>query len=738
VSGQDPVEFYAGLGSALWERYQSTLVASDLDDAINALDRALAHAGDGHPARSDLLGKRAWLLVARFGLTGDGADLQAASDAYDEAIAIAPDVATRSEHLLSLGTTWWTLYQHYGRDPAALDTAVDIFTRALEGSPKRVAALDALAMCLRHRKGPGDLDRAIDTYAQALEPPSEPEQRARLLDGLGSALAERYQTAGDRDDLDRGVERCREAVELAPEDALYQGNLGAALWERYTAAGQEDDLQQAIDALSAASPSASAAAMLSQALRQRYERHGDRDDLEAAIACARGAIESLEPEAPDAPRLWLGLAAGLSSRHELTGDGGDADESIAAFRRAADLAPDDALSQNNLAVALLNLFHRTGDRQDLEDSIAAARRAADAAPAAGQTRARAINSLGNSLLARFKLLGELDDLDAAIATCEEAVRLVPERSPDRPGFLNNLANGYANRYRWSRSADALVDARSAYGEALELTPSDSPDFPLYMNNWANVVADIYGLTDELKDLEAAIEAYAVAAEATERGSPLRPVRLSNLGVVLWQRYDRTRDRGDLDMSVEAHDEALELAAPSAPERPMWLGEFGRALRSRHEESGDPSDLERGVEALRQSSRGVDVDPSSALGAANTWVSWAIEREAWDEAVEAYHLGIEAARLMLRRQLRRGQKEAWLGRARDLAAQGAVAFASSSDLEQAALALESGRALLLSEALERERAEHEAMLASVPRELAERYLTAAARMSALEVGAAGRL
>jgi hypothetical protein len=736
---EDPAEFLAGLGSALWERYQATHVADDLNAAIEAHHQALTYAAGRNPARSGLLGKLAWMLAARFRLTGNGADLQAASDAYDEAIAAAPDEAVRAEHLVSLASIWHMLYLDYGRDPAALDHAVEIFGRSLASMPKtaprRVTALEALTVCLRQRKGPGDPDQAIETYVEALGLPSEPAQRARLLDGLGSALLERYQSVGDRDDLEGSVAHCREAVRLTPEDAVCQSNFGAALWERYAASGEEGDLLEAIEALTAsfaASPSASAAAMLAQTLLKRYERHSERDDLEAAINGAKDAIATLGPELPVAVNLQILLGAGLAARHELTGDRVDADESIAAFRKAVDLAPDDAPAQVNLGAALLNLFERTGEPRHLDESIDVAHRAVADAPATnGPQRRRALNTLGISLLARFKLLGELGDLDSAIAVCKEAVALAPVESPERPACLTNLANGYANRHHWSQSAEALASARAAYSEALELTPHDSPDYSLHMNNWANAVADQYELTNEIEDLNTAVDAYTLAADVTQRGSPFRPVRLGNLGVALWERYDRTRDPGDIEQAIAVHDEALKLTAPPSPERPRLLLGLGRALSAHYTETGDGRDLEHGIQALRQSSEGVEIDPSSALRAANSWERWAVEREAWDEAVKAYRLGIEAVRLMLKRQLSRGHKEAWLREARALTALAAVALARSGDLEQAVLAMENGRAFLLSEALEGERAQHEAMLASVPRELAGRYLQAAARLGALE-------
>ena len=78
------------------------------------------------------------------------------------------------------------------------------------------------------------------------------------------------------------------------------------------------------------------------------------------------------------------------------------------------------------------------------------------------------------------------------------------------------------------------------------------------------------------------------------------------------------------------------------------------------------------------------------------------RSAWPEAVEAYGLGLEAVDRLYRIQLLRRHRETWLLAAEGLPLRAAYALAANGDPAAAAVTVERGRALLLSDALERDR------------------------------------
>jgi hypothetical protein len=120
-----------------------------------------------------------------------------------------------------------------------------------------------------------------------------------------------------------------------------------------------------------------------------------------------------------------------------------------------------------------------------------------------------------------------------------------------------------------------------------------------------------------------------------------------------------------------------------------------------------------------------------MGTAQLWGMWAADRGAWQEAAEAGGCGLEAMTRLFRTQLVREHKEAWLQAAIGLPTHAAYALARSGDAKAAAVALERGRALLLSEVLERDRADASRLADLGHAGLVRRYRLAADRLTELE-------
>ena len=102
--------------------------------------------------------------------------------------------------------------------------------------------------------------------------------------------------------------------------------------------------------------------------------------------------------------------------------------------------------------------------------------------------------------------------------------------------------------------------------------------------------------------------------------------------------------------------------------------------------------------------GADDRPGGYPHRPQFWGAWASERGASEEAVEAYGYGLTAIDQLYRTQLLPGAKQSWLGDAQGLAVAAAYALARTGDPAGAVLALERGRARLLTEAIQRDRAD----------------------------------
>jgi hypothetical protein len=226
---------------------------------------------------------------------------------------------------------------------------------------------------------------------------------------------------------------------------------------------------------------------------------------------------------------------------------------------------------------------------------------------------------------------------------------------------------------------------------------------------------------------------SAADDAPER------LRIStNLAACLLTRYRDARARGradtqDLDLAVQILEDAIASTPPGAPALVSRLNSLGVGLKYRFQLHQDAEDLNRGraVLGLASGPEGAS-DVRWSLAAALTLAGWAAERGDWDEACNAYRTAMSTAEEYLRVQLVRDNTEAALRGVSGLYTDAAHAFGRTRQPVLAVVAVERGRAVLLSEALDRERALAD-LLAAGREELtvlAERFQRASSRVRVL--------
>jgi CHAT domain-containing protein len=237
----------------------------------------------------------------------------------------------------------------------------------------------------------------------------------------------------------------------------------------------------------------------------------------------------------------------------------------------------------------------------------------------------------------------------------------------------------------------------------------------------------------------AVQAHEATVAATPIHSPTRAAWLGNLGRSLESLYRAGGNPTHLDRAIENSSAACDLTPSGSPDRAMLLHNLGQMLSMRYRLGGDQDDLTGAAEAFRQSCRagleggGVEW----AFKSARTWGEWAARRVSWREAAEAYGYAIEAMEAGFRVQVVREDKELWLEDAQGFPALAAYAQGQAGDSEAAVMALERGRALLLSEMLERTRANLDNLTATGHGDLVDRFRTAVAAVRVLDEDA-GRL
>jgi CHAT domain-containing protein/tetratricopeptide (TPR) repeat protein len=521
-------------------------------------------------------------------------------------------------------------------------------------------------------------------------------------------------------------------------------------------------------------------------LQAEYDRTGDGTVLDRMIVIWEGLLAS--PSFADRPSgirhdLLTDVARTFMQRYELAGSRRDLDEALELFGRAHALAANPkqrATACNNLGGALRHRYSALDDVADLERSIEYLQHGLAQAEITPDTHAFLHTNLGIGLRLRYLRYGRVEDLDSSVHAYTEAVRIAPPGQLS--GCLNNLGNGLMERFHRSGDFGDLDRAIQAYAEALKNTPEGSPRRPYRFNNLGLALHQRYGHSANPADHQYALQCIREAVRLTRLGAPERAARLTNLAMVL---LDEERPAGDMattDEATAALNEALSLTPDDSPYRDYRIALFGSALLSRYhatqreddlhelirthesllasntpyfwrdrcltlntlataltereQRSGDRADWDRAAAHWRTASQhALDVAAEAALTTSQNWGRHAFARGDWAGAIEAYGYAQDAIDRLYQTQLTRAQKQRRLAQAQSIPVQLAYAIARTdageSSLRRAVEVLEHGRVRLLTEALERQRSDLDALAETGHKELLDNYSRASASLSQLQ-------
>ena len=615
-------------------------------------------------------------------------------------------------------------------DPALLDAAIECFAEAVGRTADRSRDwpifVGGLGAALLERAGsdwgsPADLDNALACFEQALSatPPDSPD-RFKRLHNHGFALLDRYQQRGNERDLEAAIRDLGEAVHLASGEqglAATCHGLGRALLE--------------------------------------FWRLGGAADIDETIPLLRQAVElSPAQDRIDLPAYLNDLGSGLLARHQHTGSGPDLAEAIGRFREAVRLAgPRERPGFHNGLGAALRLRHEhDGRAENLHDAIAEIQQAVDECQEPRQ-QAGYRGNLGCALQDRYQRLGDLGDLEEAIRLFRDAVRHTPDGSPELALRLDNLGQGLHARHRLNGKPSDVDEAVECFEKAVRSTPAGSRDLAVRHNNLGLGLHDRYVLHrdrqdrdaagGDRQDLDAAVRAFRSAAAGAGVGA--RAAYLNNLGSCLLERHASRPERhaagsdlADLEEAVECCSLAVELTPADSPDRPVRLGDMALALREHYKRTESPADLDQAVEAFRTSATAsIGMALSYALTITREWAGFATDREAWPEAATAARLMMQAWQGLVDAQLALDDKQTRLRDALGLPAVAGYALARAGFHAEAALALERGRAVVLSERLRYDSSVMTDLEAAGRKDLADRLQNAATRLRGLQRGPGAR-
>jgi tetratricopeptide (TPR) repeat protein len=579
----------------------------------------------------------------------------------------------------------------------------------------------------------GSLDHLLDAYlaADRVEAPEMLDRYPELLsDDCLALVGGRIDAADARSDTDEVValdqqrallERCREiGIESAFEE--WDASVDAA-FEEFTSLVGGATVDWDVVATAQA-----------EELYHTYRSTRSRAALDQMVdlyESAAGQAGSAPPETDARMRLptrLIMLGGARRFRFEQLGDLDDLGRAVDAHEQAAATAtpgprPVDSLSE--LALDQLSGYDRTGDPGYLEQALDAWERAVDATLPGSRDRAWCLTGLGATLTRRFERGGDLEDFERALDLCERGVAEDAER---RLGSLNSLANCLLARPRPSNFERAL----RIWRQAIDELPAESSLRHGFLNNLGNALIASFIVTSELARLDEAIEAFENAADAAPDEGGDRLGHLLNVAHGLRLRAEHDDGAADIDRAVTMGETLLSELPSDSPQRHRFLGSLAESLYIRGVMGDSREDLERATGLYREClPQALEMEVELAIESAYNWGRRALGRESWAEAVEAFDFGFAATERLVRAQLLRGQRAEAFARVYWLAGGAALALTNLGELERAAQTLERGGALLLGEALERDRAAVDELAEVGRADLRDGYRAAVARLDAAE-------
>ncbi|MEV6544218.1 CHAT domain-containing protein [Streptomyces sp. NPDC051665] len=585
-------------------------------------------------------------------------------------------------------------------------------------------------------------------------PTGHPEQGTAQAN-LAMMLAARR----TRKDLDAAVALWRTGLaRVRPgtaDWAVSAGQLGQGLYELFTLSGEAELLQEAN-------------ALLEQAVR--------------ALPSVRGARSTSAPAGFE-DTLLGNRAVLLMTRHQVVRpDPNGLDESIAILddlmRRTSDSGPAERAewAATHLSQALVLRHMDRGDPADLARASALGKVPESSAEGlegtsggplgkfvAPGSRMGAAAAIGSDVQATVALFGYLSDarqadVDQAIRDQQKALDRCGDDVTLRGMLVINLALTLVARHHARRDggrpggpvgSDAgpvavsesvaeagtvdLTRALSLLGEHTgESAPAQHRASAIALSGM--LLLDRY-VADPVRHAEDPAAAERLLRDALDDvGLDYR----SRIGVRLRLAYCQlingrsTSDPVTLNAAADTARCAVEEIPAESPLRAAALGTLADILLVRAETTGLPEHQREASELCRQICRdSADSDRTAVFLAARGWFGSAWRRGQLDEVAEAGRIALRQLHDIAALQLGRDDKAVALRQAEGLAARTAFALVATGGAEAAATALETGRAVMLAEVMQREHPDLLRLLSSEYRNLSARFRAASQLLGELE-------
>ncbi|MEU6674549.1 CHAT domain-containing protein [Streptomyces sp. NPDC046925] len=524
--------FRVELSTALRMRGDRTGSVDDVDEAVEQARRASQRLPAGHPGRFAVLAAMGNALMSRYERQRDAHDLDGAVTAFREAVTLS------------------------SREPADAPAsgATESATVPAPVATDRAAVLCGLGsvLHLRHRLtgSPADGDEALRCMTAALALVPRGPARALYNNNLTALLLARFESTGDRAELDRAVATAQESVDATTaSDPALPGRLtvlSSALCiraERFSDVEAVEDETRLIElarrAVELAPPGhpglVAARTNWAHALSVRGQRTFSEADLHEAVDILRATVRSVPEGSPELTLPLANLGGILTARAEMTGSLSDLHEAVEAFRVCAALIPpshdEHPMMLTLLGRALLMSASDVpgpsgrpldaGGLRDLDEAVQVLRRALALTPPSHEQHTGRSAALSRALIQRHAsrpvpdhaahdLQGAGDDLQEAVEVCRTALRHAGPHRSDHIWACSELAMALLHTYRATRTPQVVTEALQYARQAVDALPIGSPSRANCLQTLGHILAES---PDAARSdaLAAFLEAYACEA-----------------------------------------------------------------------------------------------------------------------------------------------------------------------------------------------------------------------------------
>ncbi|KAJ7451978.1 CHAT domain-containing protein [Mycena latifolia] len=476
---------------------------------------------------------------------------------------------------------------------------------------------DAAVACMvrYHRSGKQeDLEDGLQKFQEAVDLTLEGHpERAEHLQNLAGALGLRYRRFGELKDLDASLHNFQEAVDLTPEEhpnrAGFLANLAISLGDRYHRLGDITDLeaqllrfQEVLDLTPAGHPEkARYLQALTGSFIDRYNRLKNVEDLEVALQKCQEVLDLVPEGHPSRAGCLATFATALSYQYKSSANLKDLEAAMQKYQEAVYLAPEGNAGNHpkskylrGLAECYTNRYQMLGNMEDLETALQKLKEAMSMIPDNHPSRAEYFQALAARIINRYEILGDPNDLDAALENVREALYLTPENHAGRAHLLWMFGSSFIHQYQKLGDSKDLEGAVQSFQTSVDIMPEGHSNKATYLQGLGVAFTERYRKLGDLKDLEDALQTNQNAVDLTPEGSPERPGRLRSLGISLEERYQRLGDLNDLETALQRKQEALDLVE-GQPDRAGFLDSLAVSLRDKYSRLGDLKDLDMAIQ-----------------------------------------------------------------------------------------------------------------------------------------------